>query len=294
MKKNNKTQLTPRIDIGIFGGSGFYDLLENATELEIETPFGKTSDKIMIGSIGIGKESPSKGETRKRVAFIPRHGKEHKLPPHKIPYKANLWAMKKLGAKRIISPAAVGSLNPLIKPGDFVICDQFVNWNTCRDDSFYQGEEVENVKKSDHVAHFSMADPYCDELRKIIIKQCKILEIPYHETGTITVIQGPRFSTRAESRFFTNQGWDIIGMTGYPEVALARELGICYSNIGLVTDYDVGLVNNKSIKPVTLKQVIKVFNQNNEKVKELLFEVIKSIPKIKKCKCDKYTEEAVI
>lgn len=277
----NKT--IPKAEIGVFGGSGFYDLIENAKEFEIETPFGKPSDKISIGSIN-----------KKRVVFIPRHGQGHKLPPHKIPYKANLWAMKKIGVKRIISPAAVGSLNPFIKPGDFVICDQFVNWTKNRDDSFYHGKEVENIKKSDRVAHFSIADPYCDELRKIAIKTCKKTDISFHEAGTIVIIEGPRFSTKAESQFFSAQNWDIVNMTAYPEVALARELGICYLNIGLVTDYDAGLINNKKIKPVTLKEVIKIFNENNIKIKNLIFEIINNIPKIKKCKCDGYLDEAII
>jgi len=205
MKKNNIQKL-PRVDIGVFGGSGFYDLIEDAQEIDLETPFGKTSDKIKIGNVGKGKE-------RKKVAFIARHGQGHKIPPHKINYKANVWAMKKLGAKRIISPMAVGSLNRLIKPGEFVICDQFVNWNCKNEDTFYNGQEIENVKKTDHVAHFSMADPFCDEVRKNIIKNCKKMEINFHEVGTVVVVEGPRFSTRAESRFFTNQGWDIINMT---------------------------------------------------------------------------------
>lgn len=290
--KNNNIKNLPRVEIGVFGGSGFYDLLENAEEIEIETPFGKPSDKIKIGNIGVEKE-------RKRVAFIARHGQGHKIPPHKINYKANVWAMKRLGVKRIISPMAVGSLNRLIKPGDFVVCDQFVNWTRTRglehrDDTFYHGEEVVDVKKSDHVAHFSMADPYCDELRKNVIKNCKKLDIYFHEVGTVVVVEGPRFSTRAESRFFTNSGWDIINMTAYPEVVLARELGMCYTNIGLVTDYDVGLIDNKNIKPVSTKEVIKVFNENNTKVKELIFEVIKSLPKQRKCKCDSYLDEAII
>ena len=303
MKKNNKIQKLPRVDIGVFGGSGFYDLIEDSIEIDLETPFGKTSDKIKIGNIGSGKE-------KKRVAFIARHGQGHKIPPHKINYKANLWAMKKLGAKRIISPAAVGSLNKLIKPGDFVICDQFVNWNCNREDTFYSGADemlrrdasasdlekhgVNIIKKSDHVAHFSSADPYCEELRKNVLKNCEKLNINFYKTGTVVVIEGPRFSTRAESKFFTNSGWDVINMTAYPEVVLARELGMCYTSIGLVTDYDVGLVGTGKIKPVSTKEVIKVFNQNNEKVKELIFEVIKSIPKTKKCKCEEFLDEAVI
>ena len=294
-------QKIPRAEIGVFGGSGFYDLLENPQAVEIETPFGKPSDKVMIGKI-----------EGRRVAFIPRHGSSHKLPPHKIPYKANLWLMKKMGVKRIISPAAVGSLNSLVKPGDFVIADQFVNWTRSRQDTFYHGAgELEQagssqetganlkrtganvIKKSNRVAHFSLADPYCKELKKLAIKCSKDLKINYHQTGTVVVIDGPRFSSRAESKFFSSQGWDIINMTIYPEVALARELGMCYVNIGLVTDYDTGL-EGSNIKPVNIKEVFKIFNKNNKLVKELIFRMIKNMPKEFKCDCDKFLDEAII
>lgn len=284
-----KTQIKiPHAEIGVLGGSGFYNLLENAQEYNLDTPFGKPSDSVFVGKI-----------EGRRIAFIPRHARGHKLPPHNINYKANLWAMKKIGVKQIFSPAAVGSLNRLMKPGDFVVCDQFVNWTRTRgldkrDDTYYHGKEVDGVKNSQRVAHFSMAEPYCEDLRKIIIKQCQKLNIYYHPWGTVVVVEGPRFSTRAESRFFTNQGWDIVNMTVYPEVVLARELGMCYANIGLVTDYDVGLVDNKNIKPVTSQEVVRVFNENNQKVKELLFAVIKNLPTTRKCRCDKYLEEALI
>lgn len=282
MKKQEK-QFIPRAEIGVFGGSGFYNLLEDFREVEIQTPFGSPSDKIMIG-----------GFEDKKIAFLARHGREHQLPPHQIPYQANLWVMKKIGVKQIIAPAAVGSLNPLIKPGDFVICDQFVNWTKNRKDTFYNSVVIEEIKKSERVVHLEMADPYCPELRKNIIKQCQKNNIKHHTNGTVVVIEGPRFSTKAESKFFTNQGWDIINMTVYPEVVLARELGICYVNIGLVTDWDVGLVGTENIKPVNVKEIIKVFNQNNERVKELILEVIKNVPKERKCKCDRYLDEAVI
>jgi 5'-methylthioadenosine phosphorylase len=288
MTVKRKIKNLPHAEIGVFGGSGFYDLLENAVEVEVETPFGKPSDKIIVGKI----------EGRK-VAFLPRHARGHKFPPHNIPYRANVWAMKKLGVKRILAPAAVGSLQALIKPGDFVICDQFVNWTRTRgmdkrEDTFYGGQIIEGVKKSERVAHFSMAEPYCEELRKNIIKQCQKLNISHHQLGTVVVVEGPRFSTRAESRFFTGQGWHIINMTAYPEVVLARELGLCYANIGLVTDYDVGLVDNRTIKAVTAKEVVRVFQENNKKVKELICEVIKNLPKEKKCKCEAGLEEALI
>jgi len=257
-----------KADIGVFGGSGFYTLLENIQEIEIDTPYGKPSDKIALAEY----------EGRK-VAFLPRHGKHHQFPPHMIPYRANLYAMKQLGVKKIIAPTASGSLQPGIKPGDFVICDQFVDRTTARKDTFYDGPEVK---------HISPAYPYCPELRKTAIDTGKSLGITVHEKGTVVVIQGPRFSTVSESRWFSKMGWEVINMTQYPECYLARELGICYANIALITDYDVGLEGQENIAPVTHEAVLRVFDENNEKVKRMLFEMIKKIDLNRKnCECDK-------
>jgi len=176
--------------------------------------------------------------------------------------------MKKLGVKKILAPTSSGSLRADIKPGDFVICDQFVDRTTGRKDTFYDGPVTK---------HISSAHPYCPELRKIAIQVGKDLGITTHEKGTVVVIQGPRFSTVAESRWFSKMGWDVINMTQYPEVYLARELGICYANIALITDYDAGLEGRDDIEPVTEEAVLKVFAENNEKVKNMLFEVIKRI-----------------
>lgn len=213
-----------KAEIGVFGGSGLYSM-EGATvleEIKVETPFGAPSDLITIVEIA-----------RKRVAFLPRHGRKHQYPPHKVPYKANIWAMKALGVERVLAPNAVGSLQRHIKPGDFVICDQFVDRTRHRDDTFFNGPIT---------THVSTADPYCPQLRAIAIEACRDLGIPHHERGTVVVIEGPRFSTKAESRWFTQMGWEVINMTQYPEVVLAREAELCYVNISIVTDYDTGLV----------------------------------------------------
>lgn len=260
----NKNKLTA--EIGVFGGSGFYDFLKNVKEIEIKTPYGKPSDKIAIGEY-----------EGKKIAFLPRHGKGHKYPPHKIPYRANLWAFKNLGIKRIIAPSASGSLNIKMKPGDFVICDQFVDRTKNRIDTFYEGLKV---------AHISSANPYCENLRKIAIKSCEKLKISYHKKGTVVVIEGPRFSTIAESLWFQREKWEVINMTQYPENILAREFEMCYVNISLITDYDAGLIGNKKLKTVDLKEVLKIFNENNEKVKKLIFEIIKNIPANLKCSCE--------
>lgn len=252
-------------DIGVFGGSGFYKFLDNIEEVSIETPYGKTSDNLFIGQVG-----------SHRVAFMPRHGRDHSIPPHLINYRANVWAMKSIGVKRVISPCAAGSLQKDIKPGDFVICDQIIDWTDGRQSTFVEGPKV---------IHVSTADPYCEEIRQLAITAAKKLEIPVHETGTMVVINGPRFSSRAESKFFTNQGWHVINMTAFPESYLVKELDMCPLNISLITDHDAGLEGE--VEPVAHSEVIKVFNNNNEKLKNLLFELIKSIPDEKNnCKCD--------
>ena len=267
--------------IGVIGGSGFYSLLENAEEREIETQFGNPSSKITIGNIG-----------NKDIAFLARHGAKHEYPPHRVPYKANIWAFKELGVERIIAPAAVGSLKAEIKPGDFLVPDQFVSF-THRDDTFYHGQETETLGASfGSTTHISSVDPYCSELRELLIKTTKEMKLPVHNTGTVVVINGPRFATRAESDFFRKNNWDIINMTVYPELILARELEICYANIAIITDYDTGLKNDPNIKPVSLEEVIKVFNENNEKIKKLLFNIIPKIPEQRDCLCAKALEGA--
>ncbi len=244
-------------DIGVFGGSGFYSFLGDVEKIDMNTPFGKPSDKISIAKYA-----------GKKVAFLPRHGVNHQYPPHKIPYRANLYAMKELGVKNIIGPTASGSLQPHIKPGDFVICDQFVDRTWGRADTFFEGSEVR---------HISTANPYSDHLRQIAIEAGKSQNITIHEKGTVVVIQGPRFSTISESRWFSKMGWEVINMTQYPECYLAKELDIEYVNISLITDFDAGLEGNPDIKPVTENEVLRVFDQNNEKVKNMLFEIIKGI-----------------
>ncbi len=260
-------------DIGIFGGSGFYELLDEAEEVRVETPFGAPSDCLMVGKLA-----------GKRVAFLPRHGKKHDIPPHKINYRANIWAMKSLGVSRIISPCAAGSLQKHVKPGEFVICDQFVNKTWGREDTFFDGPIT---------THVSPAEPYCPELRTIAVASAKESQIPVHDKGTILVIQGPRFSTKAESKFYTSLGWEVINMTQYPEVYLAKEMEMCTVNISLITDYDAGLVED--VEPVSHSEVIKVFTENNEKLKKLLYSMVKNIPvERKNCTCSCTLEHARI
>jgi 5'-methylthioadenosine phosphorylase len=223
-------------------------------EVDVETPYGKPSAPFTIGEIG-----------GKAVAFLPRHGRGHELPPHAIPYRANVWAMRELGVRRIIGPNASGALKAELELGEFVVCDQFVDRTSGRADTFYDGPET---------THVSAADPYCPELRSLLIETARELGITAREGGTVVVIQGPRFSTRAESKWFQQMGWDTINMTAFPEGYLARELELCYANISMVTDHDVGV---EGTAPVSHEQVVTVFNQNNERLRELLLAVVPKI-----------------
>jgi 5'-methylthioadenosine phosphorylase len=247
----------------VFGGSGFYSFLDDIREIDVETPWGEPSAPIAIGTVN-----------ERHVAFLPRHGVKHQLPPHAVPYRANLWAMKQLGVERVLGPCAVGSLQPGVKPGDFVVCDQLVDKTYRRPTTFYDGPET---------THISFADPYCPTMRDVIVARARAEDIPTHDRGTVVVIEGPRFSTRAESKSFAAEGWEVINMTQVPEAVLARELEMCYANISLVTDYDVGVEGE--IEAVSHEEVIRVFQANNDRLRNLLFAVIGELPEARDCPC---------
>jgi 5'-methylthioadenosine phosphorylase len=243
-----------KAEIGVFGGSGFYSFLDVVEEIELETPYGAPSAPVVIGEVG-----------ERRVAFLPRHGRRHELPPAAIPYRANVWAMRELGVRRIIGPCASGALQPELPLGSFVVCDQFVDRTHGRNDTFYPGPET---------VHVSAADPYCPGLRRVLVETARERGVEVVDGGTVVVIQGPRFSTRAESRWFQSMGWDVINMTAYPEAMLARELALCYANISMVTDYDVGV---DEVTAVSGETVMRVFAENNERLRDLLFAAIPRI-----------------
>ena len=257
------------VEIGIFGGTGIYDseLLENSKEISIDTPYGKPSDSITIGTF--------KG---RKIAFLPRHGKKHTIPPHMINYRANIWAFKELGISRIIAPSAVGSLKEEIEPGHFALPTQFLDFTKSRMGSF---------SEEGRVIHISVADPFCPELhssiRSVVNKQGGSI----HKDCTYVCIEGPRFSTKAESKFYRSTGADIIGMTLVPECQLAREAQICYASISSVTDYDVW-----AEKPVTAKEVLETLAKNVDGVKKMLVDLIENIPRTRECRCAKALEEA--
>jgi 5'-methylthioadenosine phosphorylase len=254
-----------RAEIAVIGGTGFYKFLDNASEVKVDTPYGAPSDLISIGTVA-----------GRKVAFLPRHGRNHQFPPHMVNYRANIWALKELGVTRVIGPCAAGSLQPEAKPGDFVICDQFVDRTTGRKDTFYDGPRA---------VHMSSADPYCREMRRIAIESAESLGLQFHPEGPMVIIQGPRFSTKAESRWFSGMGWKVINMTGYPEVILAKELGMCYLNVSLITDYDAGLEGREDVTPVTQDEVVKVFIEHNEKLKTLIGKIIERLPQERSCDC---------
>lgn len=226
--------------LGVYGGTGFYEFLSDAEEVEISTPYGEPSAPLMVGEV----EGVS-------VAFLPRHGRDHQHPPHLVPYRANAWAMKELGVQRIIAPCAAGSLAHDYEPGHLVVPDQLVDRTWGRDCTFYEGPTT---------VHLSFADPYCPELRPLALDACRGAGATVHDGGTVVVIQGPRFSTRAESRWFVAAGWEVINMTQLPEATLARELEMCFVGIAVITDYDVGVEGE--IPPVTHAAVMERFQQS--------------------------------
>ncbi|MBY9004467.1 MAG: S-methyl-5'-thioadenosine phosphorylase [Candidatus Lokiarchaeota archaeon] len=272
-----------RADIAVIGGTGSNIHLENAVEPQIFTPFGSSSSKITIGDF--------KG---KKIAFIPRHGKDHSIPPHNINYRANIWALKELGVRFVISTSAVGSLNSELSKGTFVLIDQYIDRTKKRVDTFFEGGQV---------CHISQADPYSEYMRNLFYESGKNLGIKIHNGGTYVCIEGPRFSTRSESHMFRLLGGDIIGMTTYPEVVLAAEKEMCYCCIAMITDLDVWAGNCPNCGIVTFKsecdkcgsliqklivdvpEVMKTMKENTENLKKLLEMTIPKINTEKDCSC---------
>jgi 5'-methylthioadenosine phosphorylase len=241
-------------DIGVIGGSGFYEFLANSDEVKVETPFGEPSETVLVGEVA-----------GRWVAFLPRHGRDHRFPPHKIPYRANMWALRSLGVRRILAPSAVGSLTASYGPGTLVIPDQLVDRTRGRVQTFYDSYAV----------HVPFADPYCPSGRFRAVAVARQSGWVPAGSGTLVVIDGPRFSTRAESQWYAAQGWTLVGMTGHPEAVLARELAMCYTTLALVTDTDAGVEEGEG---VTQAQVFEVFGANMSRLRELVAKIIESFP----------------
>ncbi len=246
---------TSTAQIGVIGGSGFYSFLDGAREVVVDTPYGPTSDPLVVGELG-----------GRQVAFVPRHGVSHQHPPHRIPYRANLWALRSLGVRQVLAPSAVGGLRPELGPGTLVVPDQLVDRTSGREQTFHDVGAV----------HVSFADPYCPRGRAAALARADAAGWEPVDGGTLVVVEGPRFSTRAESRWFSAQGWSIVGMTGHPEAVLARELALCYTTIALVTDLDAGVEGVH--EAVTQAEVFRVFRDNTERLRTLMADVVTALP----------------
>jgi 5'-methylthioadenosine phosphorylase len=255
----------PTAEIGVIGGSGFYRFLDAVTQVEVPTPYGPPAAPVTVGTVGC-----------RQVAFLPRHGLRHEFPPHVVPYRANLWALRSLGVRQILAPCAVGSLRPELGPGTLVVPDQLVDRTSGRAQTFYDGPAA---------VHVSFADPYCPAGRRTVLDVAASDPlVPITDGGTMVVIEGPRFSTRAESKWYAAAGWSLVNMTGHPEAVLARELAVCYTAIALVTDLDAGIDTGSG---VTQEEVFRVFDDNLHRLRELLMRVIPALPPgdARRCPC---------
>ena len=241
-------------EIGVIGGSGFYAFLSGSERVAVQTPFGTPTAELAIGEVA-----------GRRVAFIPRHGEHHEHPPHLLNYRANLWALRAVGVRQVVAPCAVGSLTAALGPGTIVVPDQVVDRTWGRAHTIFD--------RTGAVGHAGFADPYCPRGRAAAIGADAGSGVV--GGGTLVVVNGPRFSSRAESRWHAAQGWSLVGMTGQPEAGLARELALCYTCLALVTDLDAGV---EGVDPVTQAEVLRMFAANIERLKALLHEVVAGLP----------------
>ncbi|MEV6393568.1 S-methyl-5'-thioadenosine phosphorylase [Streptomyces sp. NPDC051907] len=250
-------------EIGVIGGSGLYSFMKDVTEIQVDTPYGSPSDSLFLGQIA-----------GRRVAFLPRHGRGHHLPPHRINYRANLWALRSVGVRQVLGPCAVGGLRPEYGPGTLLVPDQFVDRTKSRVQTFYDGLPLPDGTLP-NVVHVSPADPYCPAGRKTALAAARGQGWEPVDGGTLVVVEGPRFSTRAESRMHAALGWSVVGMTGHPEAVLARELELCYTTMTLVTDLDAGAESGEG---VSHEEVLKVFASNVDRLRTVLFDAVAELP----------------
>ena len=253
----------PTAEIGVIGGTGLYALVDDLVEVSVDTPYGPPSDSLFVGAMA-----------GRRVAFLPRHGREHRIPPHRIDYRANLWALRSLGVRQVLGPCATGGLRPEYGPGTLLVPDQFVDRTSGRVQTFYDGERRADGRTPE-VVHVSAADPYCPTGRAAALKAAGTAGWEPVDGGTLVVIEGPRFSTRAESRWYGAQGWSVVGMTGHPEAVLARELGLCYTSIAVVTDLDAGVETGEG---VTHTEVLRVFAGSIDRLRGVLQAAVAGLP----------------
>jgi 5'-methylthioadenosine phosphorylase len=278
--------------LGIIGGSGLYQIdgIKILDEIAIKTPFGEPSDKYIL--------TEYKG---RKVVFLPRHGKGHKYPPHLINFRANIWGFRKLGVDKILSISAVGGINPSLKPGDFVISDQFIDFTKSRVQTFYEGaysknddteikDEVSELLNNKRVVHIDVTDPFCPEMRDVLIKVCDKNNFPFHQKGVYAATEGPRLETSAEIKFLRLIGADIVGMTLVPEIVLARELKMHFASISVVTNLAAGISQNR----LTSDEVVEMMKEKNKQIKTVVLDFIKNIPERFNCECENVLKGAAI
>ncbi len=256
-----------RPEIAVIGGSGFYEYLDDAVDIEIDTPFGPAAAPIAVGEL-----------EGRRVAFLARHGRDHEFAAHRVPFRANLWALASLDVRSIVAPCSVGSLRPDLHPGELIVLDQLVDRTSGRARTFHDVGADDGLPGSDQpVHHQSFADPYDPDVRRALLDAgSSLADVTVLDGGTMVVIDGPRFSTRAESRWYRSMGWDAVNMTGAPEAALAAEVGIPYASVALVTDYDAGIDGHE---PVTLEAVLETLRQNVGSVRRLIAAALADLPR---------------
>jgi 5'-methylthioadenosine phosphorylase len=250
-------------DVGVIGGSGFYSFLSDTVAHEVTTPYGEPSAPVQVGELG-----------GRRVAFLPRHGAHHEFPPHGIPYRANLWALASLGVRQVLAPCAVGGLGETVKPGDLVVPDQLVDRTSGRTQTYVGTGAV----------HVPFADPYCPRVSAALVGA----DADVRAGGTMVVVEGPRFSTRAESRWFADVGWSLVNMTGHPEAVLARELRLCYAALALVTDMDAGQNEGGGVGQ---DEVFALFRSNLDRLGAILTSAIAALPDPVGCACSTWADE---
>ena len=254
-----------RPTVGVIGGSGFYSFLDDAVRTDVDTPYGPPSAPLTVGTVQ-AVDGP------RRVAFLPRHGKAHEWPAHRVNYRANLWALRAAGVRQVVAPCAVGSLRPELGPGSLVVPDQLVDRTTARVQTYFDSG----------ACHVEFADPYCPRLRRAVLGELAGAGAEVVDGATMVVIEGPRFSTRAESLWYAAQGWSLVNMTGHPEAVLARELGLCYSPVALVTDLDAGVTEGQGVSQA---EVFATFGAHVERLRDLLGGVVARLPVERDCAC---------
>ncbi|QWK19412.1 MAG: S-methyl-5'-thioadenosine phosphorylase [Hydrogenobacter thermophilus] len=276
--------------IGIIGGSGLYHLEGAGTvkEVSISTPFGEPSSSILILELD-----------GKKVAFLSRHGKGHIYPPHLVPYRANIWALKELGVSRILSVSAVGGIKESLSPGDYVVISDFIDLTKGRESTFYEGirsrkvdgdDLVSRLLREGKVVHIDVSEAYCPQMRDVLCAVLERLKLSFHSQGVYACTEGPRFETPSEIKAIKILGGDVVGMTGYPEVVLSRELGMCYSSLCVVTNPAAGVSKHR----LTSQEVIELMKRKEEELKKVIAEFVKSLPEERTCQCGKSLEGAQV